>query len=66
VGKLRQQLIYTLYRHNYIRFQDNLVSYYQKGKSSLDLNEAREDVVLGWQWHQLEHYANNLHLVPDR
>jgi len=24
-------------------------------KSSLDFNEARDDGVLGWQWHQLEH-----------
>jgi len=28
---------------------------YQKGKTSLDLNQAREDGVLGWQWHQLDH-----------
>ena len=28
------------------------VSWYQKGKTSLDLNEARDDEVLGWQWHQ--------------
>jgi len=26
------------------------VSWYQKGKTSLDLNG-----VLGWQWHQLDH-----------
>jgi len=26
----------------------------QKGKTSLDLNEARDDVVLGWWWHQLQ------------
>jgi len=31
------------------------VSRYQKGKTSLDLNEARADGVLGWQWHQLDH-----------
>jgi len=31
------------------------VSRYQKGKTSLDLNEARDDGVLGWQLHQLEH-----------
>ena len=31
------------------------VSRYQKGKTSLDLNEAREDEVLRWQWHQLDH-----------
>ena len=30
------------------------VSRYQKGKTSLDLNEARNDGVLGWQWHQLD------------
>jgi len=28
---------------------------YQKGKTSLDLNEARDDGFLGWQWHQLDH-----------
>jgi len=31
-------------------FQDNL-----KGKTGLDVNEARDDGVLGWQWHQLNH-----------
>jgi len=31
------------------------VGQYQKGKTSLDLHEARDDVVLGWQWHQLDH-----------
>jgi len=30
-----------------------LVSRYQKGKTSLGLNEARGDGVLGCQWHQL-------------
>ena len=40
------------------------ISRYQKGKTSLDLNEARGNGVLGWQWHQLDH-ANNLHLAPD-
>jgi len=29
------------------------VSQYQKGKTSLDLNEARDDGVLGRQWHRL-------------
>jgi len=30
------------------------VSWHQNlGKSSLDLNEARDDGVMGWQWHQL-------------
>ena len=31
------------------------VSRYQKGKTSLDLNDTRDDGVLGWQWHQLDH-----------
>jgi len=31
-----------------------LVNWYQKGKPSLDLNEAREDAVLWWYWHQLD------------
>ena len=31
------------------------VSQYQKSKTSLDLNTARDDGVLGWQWHQLDY-----------
>jgi len=31
------------------------VSSYLEGKTSLDLNEARDDAVWGWQWHQLDH-----------
>jgi len=31
------------------------VSQYQKGKTSLDLNEARDDGFFGMQWHQLDH-----------
>jgi len=30
------------------------VSRYQKVKTSLDLNEPRDDGVLGWQRHQLD------------
>jgi len=30
------------------------VSRYQNSKISLDLNEARDNGVLGWQWHQLD------------
>ena len=38
------------------RPQDNLgISRYQKDKTSLDLDEARNGGVLGWQWHQLDH-----------
>jgi len=39
---------------------------YQKGKTSLDLNEARDDGVWGMQWHQLDHMQTILHLAPDR
>ena len=38
-----------------MRIMTTWVSRYQKGKTSLDLNEAREDSVLGRQWHQLDH-----------
>jgi len=31
------------------------ISWYQKSKTSLDLNEAWDDGVWGWQWHQLDH-----------
>ena len=31
------------------------VTWYQKGKTSLDLKEARDYGVLGWQWHQLDY-----------
>jgi len=31
------------------------VSQNQKGKSSLDLNKARDNGVLRWQWRQLDH-----------
>ena len=31
------------------------VRWYQKGKTSLDLNKAGDDGVLGWQWHRLDH-----------
>jgi len=31
------------------------VCQYEKRETSLDSNEARDDEVLGWQWHQLDH-----------
>jgi len=31
------------------------VSQYQEDKTSPDLNEARDDGVWGWEWHQLDH-----------
>jgi len=35
------------------------ISWYQKGKTSLDLNEARDDGIWGWQWNQL----NNMQTI---
>jgi len=37
------------------------VSWYQKGKTSLDFTGARDSE---WQWHQLGHVR--LHLAPER
>ena len=34
------------------------ISRYQKGKTSLDVNEAKDDGDLGWQWHQLDYTAS--------
>jgi len=31
------------------------ISQYQKGSTSLDLYEAKDDGVLGWQWYQVDH-----------
>jgi len=46
----------TLHPFNGLFSRTTLVSQYQKGKTSLDLNEARDDEVLGcMQWHQLDH-----------
>jgi len=41
------------------------VSHYQKGKTSLDLNEARNNGVWG-AVASAGPYANNLHLTADR
>jgi len=48
-------LLLLLHPFNGLFSRTILVSRYQKGKTSLDLNEARDDVALGWQWHQLDH-----------
>jgi len=58
-----QQLLLNIFNGLFSRTA--CISRYQKGKTSLDLNEARDDGVWGWQWHQLD-YANNLHLASDR
>ena len=45
----------TLHPFNCLFSRTSWVSLYQKGKTSLDLDEARDDGALGWQWHQLDH-----------
>jgi len=52
----------TLHLFNSLFSCTTWVSQYQKGKTSLDLNEARDDGVLGCSVP----YANNLHLAPDK
>jgi len=44
-----------LHPFNGLSSRTTWVSRYQKGKTSLDLNDARDDEVWGWQWHQLDH-----------
>jgi len=48
-------LLLLLHLFNDLFSRTTWVSRYQKGKTSLDLNEARDDGVWGWQWHQLDH-----------
>ena len=45
----------TLHLFNSLFSSTTWASQYPKGKTSLDLNGAKDDVVLGWQWHQLDH-----------
>ena len=48
-------LVLLLHPFNGLFSMSAWVSWYQKGKTNLALNEARDDGVLGWQWHQLDH-----------
>ena len=48
-------VVLLLHPFNDLFSRTTWVRWYQKGKTSLDLNEARDDGVLGWQWHQLDH-----------
>jgi len=67
-GTIMQQTAVSIFRsYSYYNYYTTLhkftglisrtawVSRYQKGKTSLDLTEARDDGVLGMQWHQLDH-----------
>ena len=59
----------TLHLFNGLLSRTTWVSRYQKGKTSMDLNQARDDGV--WEW-QSDHMLDtswttcNLHLAPDR
>jgi len=44
-------ILLLLHPFNGLFSRTTWISWYQKGKTSLDLNEARDDGVLGWQWH---------------
>jgi len=48
-------LLLLLHPFNGLLSRTTWVSRYQKGKTSLDLTEARGDRVLGSRWHQLDH-----------
>jgi len=51
-------LLLLLHPFNGLFSRTTRVSRYQRGKTSLGLNQARDDGVLGWQWHQLDHMQN--------
>ena len=48
-------LLLLLYPFSGLFSRKTWVSGYKKGETSLDLNEAKDDGVFGWQCHQLDH-----------
>ena len=48
-------VLLPLYPFDSLFSRTTWISQYQKGKTSLDLNEASDDGVLEWHWHQLDH-----------
>ena len=55
IWKTLEPPLLPLHLFNSLFFRTTWVSRCQEGKTSLDLNEARDDAVLGLQWHQLDH-----------
>ena len=55
----------TLHPFNGLFSRTTWVSRCQKGKTSLDLNEARDDGVFCNAVASAGPYANSLHLAPD-
>jgi len=51
----RLLLLLLLHPFNGLFSRTACVSRCRKGETSLDLNEARDDGVWGWQWYQLDH-----------
>jgi len=45
----------ALHLFNGLFSRTSWVSLYRKGTTTLDLNKVRDDGVLGWPWHQLDH-----------
>ena len=63
--KRTQYTLLLLHPFNGLFSRTTWVSWYQKGKTSLDLNEARDFGILG-EVASAGPYANNLHFAPDR
>jgi len=59
-------LLLLLYPFNGLFSRTAWVSRYKKGKTRLDLNEARDDGVFGMAVASAGPYTNNPHLAPDR
>ena len=55
VWKKQSKLELLLHPFNGLFSTTTWVSWYQKGKTSQDLNEARDYGVWGWQWYQVDH-----------
>jgi len=65
-SNVSKEILILLHPFNSPFSRTTLESRYQKGKTSLDLNEARE--ITGF-WDAMASggpYANNLYLTPDR
>jgi len=52
---VNQNYYYYYCNHLTASFRTTWVNRHQKGKTSLDLNEATDNGVFGIQWHQLDH-----------
>jgi len=62
----KKALLLLLNPFNGLFSRASWVSHYQKGKTSLDLNEARDDGVGFWDGSGISSTICKLHLAPDR